>query len=39
MPLSSEQLARAVELMQEYLDAPPTADGKTPSQRSAEGDK
>jgi len=39
MPLSAEQLARAVEIMREYLNAPPTADGKTPSQRSAEGDK
>jgi hypothetical protein len=39
MPLSAEQLARAVEVMQEYLHAPPTADGPTPVQRSAEGDK
>src|SRR5258708_3362527 len=39
MPLSAEQLARAVEVMHEYLRAPPTADGKTPSIRSVERDK
>jgi hypothetical protein len=38
MPLSAEQLARAVEAMQDYLHAQPTADGKTPVQRSTEGD-
>jgi hypothetical protein len=39
MPLSAEQLARAVEVMREYLHAPQTSEGKTPSQRSAERDK
>jgi hypothetical protein len=39
MPLSPEQTARAVEVMQEYLHAPPASDGKTPSQRSADGDR
>ncbi len=39
MLLLAEQIARAVEVMQEYLHAPPTAVGMTPVQRSAEGDK
>src|SRR5262249_40412507 len=33
------QVSRAVEVMKEYLNAPPTADGKTPCQRSEEVDK
>jgi hypothetical protein len=37
--LSPEQHARAVEVMQEYLHAPPNPDGRTPAQRSAGGDK
>jgi hypothetical protein len=39
MPLSPEQTARAVEVMQEYLHAPPNADGVTLAQRSAERDR
>src|SRR5262245_40388135 len=39
MPLSPEQIARAVEVMKEYLQAPPTTDGKTPVERSADGDR
>ena len=39
MTLSPEQTARAVEVMQEYLNAPPISDGKTPSDRSADGDR
>jgi hypothetical protein len=39
MALSTDQLARAVEVMKAYLDAPSTADDKTPRQRSEEGDK
>ena len=39
MTLSTEQLARAVEVMQAYLHAPPNSDGKTPSELSAAGDK
>lgn len=39
MTFSPEQTARAVEVMQEYLHAPPTTNGKTPSERSADGDK
>src|SRR5262245_37094741 len=39
MPLSPEQVARAIEVMKEYLHAPPAADSKTPRQRSEEGDK
>lgn len=39
MTLSPEQTARAIEVMQAYLHAPPTTDGKTPLERSADGDK
>lgn len=39
MPLSPEQMARAVEVMKEYIQASPAADGKSPRQRSEEADK
>jgi hypothetical protein len=39
MPHSPIQLALAVEVMQEYLCAPPDADGKTPVEMSAECDQ
>ena len=39
MPLSPEQLARAIEVMQEYLHAPPLADGKSLVERSSDGDR
>src|SRR5579864_139801 len=39
MTLSLEQTARAIEVMQEYLHAPPNPDGKTPLQRSTDGDR
>src|SRR5216683_10172 len=37
--LNTQQSKRAVEVMNEYLSAPPGPDGKTPLERSVEIDK
>jgi hypothetical protein len=39
MKLTPDQLSHAVEVMREYLNAPPTPDGKTLSEASTELDK
>ncbi len=39
IPLNQEQLRQAVEIMQAYLAAPPTADGRTPVEADAELDR